>query len=66
MNIKGTDCEQCGGEIGDESYVICLDGITNKQVTFHKRCQPQMSDVQQHHHLSLAPGVFDFKGKDLG
>ena len=64
-DIKHVDCEKCGKEIGTENYVICLDGITQKQVTFHKRCQPEMSDVRQHHGVTLAPGRLGLVGKGL-
>ena len=52
-DVKHVDCEKCGKEIGTENYVICSDGITGKVVTFHKRCQPQMSDVRQHFGVTL-------------
>ena len=65
-NIKGTDCEKCGGEIGEHNYVVCWDGIASKTVTFHSHCRPVMADTQFNHHIGLKPGRLGFDGKDLG
>lgn len=54
-DVKHIDCEKCGKEIGTENYVICHDGFTSRTVTFHKRCQPEMTDVRQHFGVTLAP-----------
>ncbi len=54
-DVKHVDCEKCGKEIGTENYVIAQDGITNRMVTFHKRCEPPMSDVRRHFGVTLAP-----------
>ena len=64
-DVKHVECEKCGAEIGTENYVICHDGITSKQVTFHKRCQPLMSDVRQHHGATLGPVNFGLSIKDV-
>ena len=64
-DIKHLDCEACGKEIGTENYVVCHDGITNRVVTFHKRCQPEMSDVRQHFGVTLGPAQFGLKPKGL-
>lgn len=66
FDVKHVDCEVCGKEIGTENYVICKDGISDRIVTFHKRCQPQMSDVQQHHGVTLERGVLGITPKGLG
>lgn len=66
MNIKGQDCEKCKAEIGNENYVICWDGISSKQVTFHKRCMPQDADTQKNHHIGLNPAQFGLTLKGLG
>lgn len=64
--MKDKDCKACGREIGVESYAICLDGITNRQVTFHTRCIPKMTDVQKHNGVLLEPGRAGLFGRDLG
>lgn len=66
QHIKGTECERCGGEIGTENYVICFDGIKQKPVTFHHRCKPPMSDVQQHYGATLAPGHLGMQPRNMG
>ena len=64
-NVKHIDCEKCGREIGTENYVIAEDGITHRMVTFHKRCQPAMSDVRQHYGVTLAPIRLGYTPKDF-
>lgn len=68
--VKKLDCElkSCGKQIGMEDFVVCQDGITQKQVVFHKKCfdAARLSDVQKHHGVHLNPGHLGLKGVDLG
>ena len=59
------ECEKCAGQIGTEHYVVCLDGITSKVVTFHKRCEPGDPDLQRHHKIALAPGTLGLMAKGI-
>ena len=60
------DCEACSAQIGMDDFVVCMDGITSKEVVFHKRCVPQMSDVQKHYGTHLNPGRLGLTLKDIG
>lgn len=66
-----TDCEACGFQIGENAlgiindHVTCWDGIGQKVVTFHKRCNPAEPDLQRHHHIGLAPAVFPVTGRGI-
>lgn len=68
--VKKMDCEfkGCGKQIGMEDYVLCQDGITQKQVVFHKTCfdAAQVKDVRKHHGVHLDPGQLGLVGTPLG
>ena len=64
--IKSQDCNACGHQIGMDDFVVCMDGITSRTVTFHHRCVPQMTDVQKHYGTHLNPGHLGLVPKDLG
>lgn len=63
--VMAEECEKCGGQIGTEHYVVCLDGITSKVVTFHKRCEPGDPDLQRHHGATLAPLILNATGSNF-
>lgn len=68
--VKKMDCEMksCGKQIGMDDYVLCQDGVTQKQVVFHKKCfdEAAVTDVRKHHGVHLNPGHLGLVGMSLG
>lgn len=68
--VKAMDCElkSCGKQIGMDDFVVCQDGINNRQAVFHKKCfeAAKASDVQRHIGIHLNPGHLGLVPRDLG
>ena len=66
MRIANQECEACGGQIGDDEFVLCHDGVTAKIVAFHKRCNPSDPDLKREFGVTLNPAKFGLTGEGLG
>lgn len=61
-----TECEGCKKQIGMGDYLLATDGITQKIVAFHIKCDPRDPDLQRHYKIELEKPHFGLKPQGVG